>query len=193
MGDFMSRSCTDCSIMHNKMESAPAGSGGSVFIYNYGEYDEAADAGAMEDYRAKFPLTCNDYPISNNETVMNAVMLSNAISVRDYKSETMKHCITDVMLALNNELPPNPPCRDGDSNSRRLDHNTTSIEEALADPYWLELEEVLDFQLIRIKYGDVQAWAVFPDDFPLPAEWANYTVNQVAQAVSRVYVVGLST
>ena len=171
MGDFMSRSCTDCSIMHNKMEPAPAGSGGTVFIYNYGEYDEAADAGAMEDYRAKFPLTCNDYPISNNETVMNAVMLSNAISVRDYKSETMKHCITDVMLALNNELPPNPPCRNGNSNSRRLDHNTTSIEEALADPYWLGETFVLN-EMILLIFSSIMLHALLLLTLEMPTKKA---------------------
>ena len=187
MGDFMSRSCTDCSIMFNKCELTypdPKDSGGAVFMYNYDAYKKVYDN--IDQYQQQFPLTCADYPISNNELKMTAVMASNAISVRDYSSETMSHCIMDVMYALGiNKLPPNPPCRD--EQRRRLgDDDAMLILEAQADEYWPELEEVLDYQILRIKYGDTPAGVVFPADFPLPASWRGYTVNQVAQAVSTI-------
>lgn len=184
MGDFMSRSCTDCSIVFNKCKLCdvePCDSGGAVFIYNQKAYDKVKDN--LEEYKGKFPLKCEDYPISNNEEKMTAVLASNAISVRDYKSETMSHCIMDVMNELKiTKLPPNPPCPK--DHSRRLGHDATSIAEALADPYWDELGEVLEYQLIRIMNGNDPASAVFPTDFPLPAIWTGYTVNQVTQAVS---------
>lgn len=116
---------------------------------------------------------------------MTAVMASNAISVRDYSSENMSHCITDVMYALGiNKLPPNPPCPD--EQRRRLGDDAMSILEAQGDAYWPEFAEVLDYQIMRIKYGDTPASVVFPDNFPLPASWRGYTVNQVAQAVSTI-------
>ena len=186
MGDFMSKTCTKCSIMFNKMELTypePKGSGGAVFMYNYDAYKKVYDN--IEEYQLQFPLTCEDYPISNDETKMTAVMASNAISIRDYRSEDMSHCITDVMHALGiNKLPPNPPCRGDDS--RRLEDDAMKILEAQADPYWNELAEVLDYQNMRIEYGDTPASVVFPPDFPLPAAWRGYTVNQVAQAVSTI-------
>ena len=189
MGDFMSRSCTDCSIMFNKMELTypePKGSGGAVFLYNYDAYKKVYDN--IDEYRQQFPLTCEDYPVSNNEKKMTAVMASNAISHRDYSSETMSHCVTDVMYALGiNKLPPNPPCPD--EQRRRLGDDAMdamSILEAQNDSYWEELAEVLEYQNIRIKYGDTPASVVFPDDFPLPDSWRGYTVNQVAQAVSTI-------
>ena len=186
MGDFMSRSCTDCSIMFNKCELTypdPKDSGGAVFMYNYDAYEKVYDN--MEEYQLQFPLTCEDFPISNNEKKMTAVMASNAISVRDYSSENMSHCITDVMYALGiNKLPPNPPCPD--EQRRRLGDDAMSILEAQGDAYWPEFAEVLDYQIMRIKYGDTPASVVFPDNFPLPASWRGYTVNQVAQAVSTI-------
>lgn len=178
MGDFMSKTCTDSSIMFNKMELTypkPKGSGGAVFLYNYDAYEEVYDN--MEEYQLQFPLTCEDYPISNDEKKMTAVMASNAISIRDYSSETMKHCITDVMYALGiQELPRNPPSPD--EQRRRLG------DDAQNDPYWAELAEVLRYQNIRLEYGDTPAAAMFPENFPLPDIWTGYTVNQVSQAVS---------
>ena len=188
MGDFMSRSCTDCSMMFDKQklcDGEPCGSNGAVFLYNEKAYD--AVEGNLEYYQKQFPLKCEDYPISNNEEKMTAIKASNSISPRDYKSETMSHCIMDVMYALGiNKSPSNPPCPD--EHRRRLGHDETSIAEALADPYWIELDEVLWYQINRIKHGNDPAKGdhegKFPDDFPLPAIWTGYTINQVTQAVS---------
>lgn len=181
MSDFMSKSCTDCSIMFNKMELAspePLGSNGAVFLYNPDAYYKVYDN--MGEYQSKFPLTCKDYPVSNDEKVMTAVQASNSISVRDYKSPEMSHCIMDIMHELGiTELPPNPPCPNGGTDGRRL-----SDSEALSSDYWPELAEVLEYQKIRMKYGDTPAAVVFPAEFPLPDIWTGYTVNQVAIAVS---------
>ena len=49
--------------------------------------------------------------------------------------------------------------------------------------FWEDFEEVLDVQVIRRKNGQAKASAVIPNMADPPESWADFSVDQVAEAV----------
>jgi len=178
MDKFVTKKCSGNCIMFNKMKcTTPVDPGGAVFTIDEKLVDTLSQADFDQCQQQLDTLTCEDFPIYSNEDTMRAAQISNSISIREANSPGLPHCVMDVLYALDTPAPLNPPCT-GDK--RRLLEEGEKPEDSA---YWDELYEVLEYQLLRVKYGNQPAKYMFPKSFPLPQLWQGYSVNQVAFAV----------
>ena len=189
MENYITNKCSGECIKFNKISvDTTADANGAVFVYDQDKLDMHKDE--LEECAQELErLTCEDYPITNNEKIMKCAQLSNAISIRDAEDpDQMSHCMFDVLYSLGiTEAPPNPPCPDDRRRRRLMDVDPKN------DTYWDEMEEVMTYQLVRIqemmKTPPNAAEKVFRNadlTLPIPSIWENYTVSEVAFAVSSI-------
>ena len=186
MEQYISNKCSGNCIMFNKISvNQKANANGVVFTYDQEKLDNI-DKDELERCAQELEqLKCEDYPIHNNK----CAQISNAISMRDATDpDQMAHCMFDVLYELGiTEAPPNPPCPDDRRRRRLMDVDPTN------DTYWEEMAEVMTYQIVRIQEmmttPPSAAEKVFRDEgltLPIPSIWENYTVSEVAFAVSYI-------
>ena len=190
MEQYISNKCSGNCIMFNKLSvNQRANANGVVFAYDQEKLDNIDKDELQRCAQELEQLKCEDYPIHNNKKILECAQISNAISMRDATDpDQMAHCMFDVLYELGiNEAPSNPPCPDDRRRRRLMDVDPTN------DPYWEEMAEVMTYQIVRIQEmmttPPSAAEKVFRDEglpFPIPHIWENYTVSEVAFAVSYI-------
>ena len=186
MEQYISNKCSGNCIMFNKISvNQKANANGVVFTYDQEKLDNVDEDELERCAQELEQLKCEDYPIHNNK----CAQISNAISMRDATDpDQMAHCMFDVLYELGiTEPPPNPPCPDDRRRRRLMDVDPTN------DTYWEEMAEVMTYQIVRIQEmmttPPSAAEKVFRDEgltLPIPSIWENYSVSEVAFAVSYI-------
>ena len=190
MEQYITNKCSGNCIMFNKISvNETANGGGVVFTYDQEKLDSIDEDELERCAQELEQLKCEDYPIHNNKEIMKCAQISNAISMRDANDpDQMAHCMFDVLYELGiTEAPPNPPCPDDRRRRRLMDVDPTN------DTYWEEMAEVLTYQIVRmeemINTPPNTAEMAFRDaglTLPIPSIWENYSVSEVAFAVSYI-------
>lgn len=190
MEQYITNKCSGNCIMFNKLSvNQRANANGVVFTYDQEKLDNTDEDEFERCPQELEQLKCEDYPIHNNKQIMKCAQISNAISIRDATDpDQMAHCMFDVLYELGiTEAPPNPPCPDDRRRRRLMDVDPTN------DAYWEEMTEVMTYQIVRIQEmmntPPNAAEMVFRDaglTLPIPSIWENYSVSEVAFAVSSI-------
>jgi len=118
-----------------------------------------------ENFRQYLPLTKNQYPASNSNTIINTLQTkTNAISVVNDKND---HEITYNVTKLIHKIGGLP------------DHPSSDLNA----PYWNKLNKVIDMRVRTVKNRNQPAKNHISDIMQLPLRWEQYTMQDLAESV----------
>lgn len=121
-----------------------------------------------EAYRPYLPFGKDEYPISNNDTIVDMLKTkTDAISVVHERDYEIKLNVAELIGNVGG-FP---------------DHPTSDLNA----PYWDELNKVIDMRVRTVNYLNQRAKNHISDVMQLPLRWENYTMDDLAEAVHDEY------